>query len=104
MTSSAMNKMPYLSHKVRTPRKSPLVSAIAPPVAFGRAGGQALAQLLGHVSGEKGGVGAGVAVDLAVDRAQDVGVAMAQREHGRAAAGVDVGVAFRCRAPGCPAR
>ena len=39
-----------------------------------------------------GGVGAGV--DLAVDGGDHVGVAVAQRGHGRAAAGIDVFVAL----------
>jgi hypothetical protein len=50
-------------------------------------------QFLGHLGGEEGGVGIGAAVDLAVHGGDHVRMAVAERGHGGAAAGVEIGVA-----------
>ncbi len=75
-------------HRFRTARDEIHAAHVLRP-----AGDQAIGQLLGHFGGEERGVGIGAAVDLAVHGRNHVRVAMAQRRHGRAAAGVEVGLA-----------
>lgn len=55
--------------------------------------GQVGGQLFGGVAGEEGGVAVGVAVDLGVHGGQHVGVGVAERGDGGAAAGVEIGAA-----------
>lgn len=55
---------------------------------------QPLRQLLGRGGGEEAGVGIGAGIDLGMHGGDHVRMAMAERRHGRAAAGVDIGFAL----------
>jgi hypothetical protein len=67
---------------------------VDPPDAGRRARHQAVGQLFRHLGGEEGRVRIGAAVDLAVHGGDDVRVAMAERGHRRAAAGIEIGLAL----------
>ena len=54
---------------------------------------QPVGELLGDFGGEKAGVGISELVELLVERGDHIGMAVAKTRHGRAAGGVDVGLA-----------
>ncbi|MCY1514612.1 hypothetical protein D9M68_491600 [compost metagenome] len=58
--------------------------------AFGGATDELVGQLLGHLAREEAGVGVGQCVDLRVHGRHDLGMAVAERGHGRAARGIEV--------------